>query len=68
MNVNELTLRISDAERAELADLADATASTPEALALEAVRAHLRRERDRVGAEAARLAERHAGLLNRLGQ
>ncbi|MFE1559287.1 hypothetical protein ACFW6V_30405 [Streptomyces sp. NPDC058734] len=68
MNANELTLRISDAERAELADLADATASTPEALALEAVRAHLRRERDRVGAEAARLAERHAGLLKRLGQ
>lgn len=68
VNPNELTLPISDAERAELADLADAAATTPEALALEAVRAHLRRERERVGAQAARLAERHAGLLNRLGQ
>ncbi|WP_260613558.1 hypothetical protein [Streptomyces sp. WAC07061] len=68
MDVNALTLSISDAERAELADLADATDSTPEALALEAVRAYLRRERERVGAQAARLAVRHAGLLERLGQ
>lgn len=70
MNANTygLTLPISDADLAELADLADATATTPEALALEAVRAHLRRERERVAAEAARLAERHAGLLNRLGR
>ncbi|MGE7385366.1 hypothetical protein ACQKM2_07775 [Streptomyces sp. NPDC004126] len=68
MNTHELILPLSDAERAELADLADATGSTPEALALEAVRSHLRRERERVGAEGARLAERHAGLLKRLGQ
>ncbi|MFJ3879425.1 hypothetical protein ACIPW5_18455 [Streptomyces sp. NPDC090077] len=68
MNVNELVPALSDAERAELSDLADATGVTPEALALEAVRAHLRRERERVGAEAARLAERHAGLLDRLGR
>ncbi|WP_405980485.1 hypothetical protein [Streptomyces sp. NBC_00158] len=67
-NANGLVLPLSDGERAELADLADATATTPEALALEAVRAHLRRERERVGSEASRLAERHAGLLNRLGQ
>ncbi|MFD0359711.1 hypothetical protein ACFVHW_39170 [Streptomyces sp. NPDC127110] len=68
MNVDVLTLPVSDAERAELADLADAAGATPEALAREAVRAYLRRERERVGAEAARLAERHAGLLKRLGQ
>ncbi|MEU9037382.1 hypothetical protein AB0D45_21125 [Streptomyces sp. NPDC048352] len=67
-DVNALVLPMPDADRAELADLADATGSTPEALALEAVRAHLRRERERVGAEAARLAGRHAGLLKRLGQ
>ncbi|MEU3722619.1 hypothetical protein [Streptomyces sp. NPDC031705] len=67
-DVNALVLPMPDSDRAELADLADATGSTPEALALEAVRAHLRRERERVGAEAARLAGRHAGLLKRLGQ
>ncbi|MFJ3721012.1 hypothetical protein ACIPYQ_00370 [Streptomyces sp. NPDC090045] len=65
--MNELTIRLSDAERAELADLADATGQGPEEVALEAVRAHLRAERQRVGAEALRLARRHAPLLKRLG-
>ncbi|MFF5705409.1 hypothetical protein ACFY7H_23345 [Streptomyces sp. NPDC012794] len=66
--MNELTLRMSPAEHAEPADLADATGSTAEALAREAVREHLRRERERIGAQAARLARRHAGLLKRLGE
>ncbi|MFJ6796460.1 hypothetical protein [Streptomyces sp. NPDC091268] len=65
---NPLTLALTAAERAELADLADAAGLTPEACALGAVRAHLRAERDRVGQAAARLAERHSALLNRLGQ
>ncbi|MFD7032680.1 hypothetical protein ACFWAR_32120 [Streptomyces sp. NPDC059917] len=65
--MNELTIVLSDAERAELADLADACGRTPEECALEAVRAHLRRERDRVAEAAGRLAERHAPLLTRLG-
>ncbi|MER6201065.1 hypothetical protein ABT234_27320 [Streptomyces sp. NPDC001586] len=65
--MNELVIRLSDAERAECADLADATGQSPEELALDAVRAHLRAERDRVGAEALRLAQRHAPLLKRLG-
>ncbi|MFI7356955.1 hypothetical protein ACIBTP_23820 [Streptomyces avidinii] len=66
--MNELIIRLSDAERAECADLADATGRTPEELALDAVRARLRAERDRVGAEAQRLALRHAPLLKRLGE
>ncbi|MFE6835631.1 hypothetical protein ACFVFI_12470 [Streptomyces sp. NPDC057705] len=66
--MNELIIRLSDAERAECADLADATGQSPEELALDAVRARLRAERDRVGAEALRLARRHAPLLKRLGE
>ncbi|MFD9411065.1 hypothetical protein ACFWBN_29135 [Streptomyces sp. NPDC059989] len=65
--MNELTIPLSDAERAELADLADATGRTPEELALDAVQVRLRAERGRVGAEAERLAQRHAALLKRLG-
>lgn len=65
--MNELIIQLSDAERAECADLADATGRSPEELALDAVRALLRAERDRVGAEALRLAQRHAPLLKRLG-
>ncbi|MCB5181787.1 hypothetical protein [Streptomyces antimicrobicus] len=63
----QLSLSLSAAERAELADLADATGRTPQELALAAVRQHLRAERARVGAEAERLAGRHAELLRRLG-
>ncbi|MEV7526198.1 hypothetical protein [Streptomyces sp. NPDC091371] len=66
--MNELIIRLSDAERAELADLADATGQLPEELALDAVRARLRAERARVGAEAERLARQHATLLKRLGE
>ncbi len=40
----------------------------PEELALDALRGRLRAERDRVGAEAQRLALRHAPLLKRLGE
>ncbi|MEU3772669.1 hypothetical protein AB0F11_05540 [Streptomyces sp. NPDC032472] len=65
--MNDLLVRLSSAERAELDDLADATGCTPQELALAAVREHLRRERDRVGDAAGRLAERHAALLKRLG-
>ncbi|AXE26553.1 hypothetical protein C0216_26705 [Streptomyces globosus] len=66
--MDDVTIRLSAAEYADLADLADATASTPEEHALAAVRAHLRRERQQVGEAAARLAERHAPLLKRLGE
>lgn len=55
-------------EWAELADLADATGQSVEAVALEAVRAWVRAERARAGAQAGRLAGRHAELLRRLGQ
>ncbi|MET9322912.1 hypothetical protein ABZX75_22350 [Streptomyces sp. NPDC003038] len=65
--MNELIIRLSDRERAELDDLADATGQTPEERALEAVRAHLRAERAVVGEAAGRLAQRHAALLKRLG-
>ncbi|MFG2878260.1 hypothetical protein ACGFYU_25180 [Streptomyces sp. NPDC048337] len=65
--MNELTVPLSDAEHAELADLADATGQTPEELALDAVRARLRAERAQAGAQAERLARRHAALLKRLG-
>ncbi|MGW1639696.1 hypothetical protein [Streptomyces lavendulae] len=68
MGMHELNLLLSDAERAELSDLADATGRTPEELALDAVRAHLRTERERVGEAAARLARAHAPLLERLGR
>ncbi|RSS66778.1 hypothetical protein [Streptomyces sp. WAC06614] len=62
-----LALLLSAPERAELADLADATGRTPEDLALDAVRERLAAERARVGAEAERLAGLHAELLRRLG-
>ncbi|MER5871346.1 hypothetical protein [Streptomyces sp. NPDC002044] len=65
--MDELIIRLDGAERAEPDDLADAVGSTPEAVALEAVRAHLRAERARVGEAAGRLAERHSALLKRLG-
>ncbi|GLV81773.1 hypothetical protein Slala03_14620 [Streptomyces lavendulae subsp. lavendulae] len=66
--MHELNVPLSDTERAELSDLADATGRTPEELALDAVRAHLRAERERVGEAAARLARAHAPLLERLGR
>ncbi|MFD3547411.1 hypothetical protein ACFWUW_17720 [Streptomyces sp. NPDC058655] len=65
--MDETIIRLDGAERAELADLADAVGSTPEAVALEAVRAHLRAERTRVGEAAGRLAQQHSALLKRLG-
>lgn len=65
--MDETIIGLDAAERAELADLADAVGSTPEAVALAAVRAHLRAERARVGAAAEGLAERHSALLKRLG-
>ncbi|MCX5199616.1 hypothetical protein OOK31_38035 [Streptomyces sp. NBC_00249] len=66
--MDQMIIPLTGAERAELADLADATGRTPEELALGAVRAHLRAERGRVADEAARLARLHAPLLERLGQ
>ncbi|MCY0949073.1 hypothetical protein [Streptomyces sp. H27-S2] len=65
--MGEMIIRLDAADRAELADLADAVGSTPETVALEAVRARLRAERARVGAAAGRLAEQHSALLKRLG-
>ncbi|MFJ3518984.1 hypothetical protein [Streptomyces sp. NPDC090131] len=65
--MNELIIRLSEAERAQWADLADATGRTTEEFALDAVRARLRAERDRVVAEPGRLALPHAPLLKRLG-
>ncbi|KJY21612.1 MULTISPECIES: hypothetical protein [Streptomyces] len=66
--MNKITIGLSGADRAELGDLADATGRTPEDVVLEAVRAHLRAEREKVAQAAARLAERHAPLLRRLGR
>ncbi|MEU9145185.1 hypothetical protein [Streptomyces sp. NPDC048349] len=65
--MQQLIIPLSGAERAELDDLADATGTTPEEQAVAALREHLRRQRARVGDEAARLAQRHAELLKRLG-
>lgn len=66
--MNELTIGLSGVERAELGDLADATGRTPEDVVLEAVRAHLRAEREKVAEAAGRIADRHAPLLWRLGR
>ncbi|MCX4693095.1 hypothetical protein [Streptomyces sp. NBC_01408] len=66
--MNELIIRLTAAERAELADLADAVGQRPEDVAREAVRACLRAERQRIGEAAERLAGQHAGLLKRLGE
>ncbi|MFF3862971.1 hypothetical protein [Streptomyces sp. NPDC002209] len=66
--MENLIIRLDDADRAGLADLADASGRTPEEVAQEAVRQYLRQERARVGSEAARLAQRHHVLLKRLSQ
>ncbi|MFE6848049.1 hypothetical protein [Streptomyces sp. NPDC057686] len=66
--MENLIIRLEGADRAALADLADASGRTPEEVAQEAVRQHLRQERARVGGEAARLAQRHHVLLKRLSQ
>ncbi|GHD46520.1 hypothetical protein [Streptomyces galbus] len=52
---------------AALDDLADATGRRPQDVVSEAVAAHLRAEEARVRAVAERLADAHAGLLERLG-
>ncbi|AQT72701.1 MULTISPECIES: hypothetical protein [Streptomyces] len=66
--MNEITIRLPGADRAELGDLADATGRTPEDVVQEAVRAHLRAEREKIAEAAGRLAEQHAPLLRRLGR
>ncbi|WP_327132270.1 hypothetical protein OG311_15335 [Streptomyces sp. NBC_01343] len=66
--MESLIIRLEGGDRAELADLADASGRAPEDLARDAVLRYLGDERARVGAEAARLAQRHAALLKRLGQ
>ncbi|WP_037836661.1 hypothetical protein [Streptomyces sp. NRRL S-244] len=66
--MENLIIRLDRGDRAELADLADASGRTPEDVAYDAVRQYLRAERARVGGEAARLAQRHDALLKRLGQ
>ncbi|WP_028813165.1 hypothetical protein [Streptomyces flavidovirens] len=66
--MNELTVRLSDAEWAALADLADAQGSTPAGVAQDAVRRHLHAEGVLVRAIAERIAVSHAELLRRLGE
>ncbi|MFI6005627.1 hypothetical protein ACIA98_35410 [Streptomyces sp. NPDC051366] len=66
--MENLIIRLESADRAGLADLADASGRTPEEVAQEAVRQYLQQERARVGSEAARLAQRHQALLKRLSQ
>ncbi|MFF4295341.1 hypothetical protein ACFY0N_17050 [Streptomyces vinaceus] len=66
--MENLIVRLDSGDRAQLADLADASGRDPEDVVREAVRRYLRDERERVGAEAARLAQRHDALLKRLGQ
>ncbi|MFJ7780354.1 hypothetical protein [Streptomyces yangpuensis] len=66
--MNEITIGLPGVERAELGDLADATGRTPEDVVREAVRAHLRAEREKIAEAAGRLADRHAPLLRRLGR
>lgn len=66
--MSELIIGMSEGERAELADLADATGQSVEEAVLAAVRGWVRGERARAGREALRLAGRHAGLLRKLGE
>ncbi|MFG2618265.1 hypothetical protein ACGFXC_11630 [Streptomyces sp. NPDC048507] len=66
--MDQLNRPLTDAERAELRDLADATGRPLGELAPDAVRELLRAERERVGRAAARLARAHAPLLDRLGR
>ncbi|KMO97988.1 hypothetical protein [Streptomyces roseus] len=66
--MDNLIVPLDGGDRAQLADLADATGRAPEDVAREAVRRYLRDERARVGDEAARLAQRHDALLKRLGR
>lgn len=66
--MHELTIILTDAERDELYDLADAQGRTPEELAHDAVHHHLRVQSERLAALAGRLAQQHAGLLRRLGE
>ncbi|MYT25136.1 hypothetical protein GTW69_33525 [Streptomyces sp. SID7760] len=66
--MDNLIIPLDGSDRAQLADLADATGRAPEDVAREAVRRYLRDERARVGDEAARLAQRHDALLKRLGR
>ncbi|MFF0219301.1 hypothetical protein [Streptomyces vinaceus] len=66
--MENLIIRLDSGDRAQLADLADASGRDPEDVVREAVRRYLRDERERVAADAARLAQRHDALLKRLGQ
>ncbi|MFF4561033.1 hypothetical protein [Streptomyces sp. NPDC001435] len=68
MHRPELTLPLAPATRQALDDLADAQGRTPEDVALDAVRRHLRDEELAVRAVAERLAGAHAELLRRLGE
>ncbi|CAM5455224.1 hypothetical protein SAVIM338S_02863 [Streptomyces avidinii] len=68
MSDKQLIIEVSAAEWVEWADLADATGQGVEEAVLGAVRAWVGAERERAGAEAGRLAGRHAGLLRRLGE
>ncbi|MEG8277740.1 hypothetical protein [Streptomyces sp. AHA2] len=64
----ELRLPLDPGVRRDLDDLADAQGRTPEEVALDAVRAHLRQEGTRVRGVAGEPAREHADLLRRLGE
>ncbi|MFE2552398.1 hypothetical protein ACFXGI_28170 [Streptomyces sp. NPDC059355] len=66
--MESLIIRLEGGDRADLADLADASGRAPEDVARDAVLRYLRDERARVAGEAARLAQRHDALLKRLGR
>ncbi|MGW3988299.1 hypothetical protein [Streptomyces sp. NPDC004830] len=66
--MSELRLPLDPGLRRALDDLADARGRTPEEVALDAVRAHLRQEEAHVRGVAEELARDHADLLRRLGE
>ncbi|MEU3932878.1 hypothetical protein AB0E85_12695 [Streptomyces sp. NPDC029044] len=66
--MSRIHLSLDPALRTALDDLADAQSRTPEEVALDAVRVHLRQEGARVRAVAEGLARHHADLLRRLGE
>ncbi|WP_432119326.1 CopG family ribbon-helix-helix protein [Streptomyces sp. bgisy032] len=63
-----LSVPLDPALHEALDDLADAQGRTPQEVALDAVRAHLRADGARVRTVAEGLARAHAELLRRLGE
>ncbi len=65
-----MTLRLTDSEQAALRERADAEGISMQEAARRAVREFVSRgeHRDRVGAAAARIVDKHADALRRLGE